>query len=44
MTELEKYMQSYFGVANDELEKISSLFKQMNEKQSYQKKIISAVN
>jgi CRP-like cAMP-binding protein len=32
MTELEKYIQSYFGVANDELEKITSLFKEQELK------------
>jgi CRP-like cAMP-binding protein len=32
MTELEKYIQSYFGVSNDDLAKISSFFKPMTLK------------
>jgi CRP/FNR family transcriptional regulator, anaerobic regulatory protein len=36
MTELEKYIQTYFGVANDDLTKISSFFKlETLEKGSY---------
>lgn len=32
MTELEKYIQTYFGVSNDELKKISAFFKPMTLK------------
>jgi CRP-like cAMP-binding protein len=32
MTELEKYIQSYFGVTNEDLEKISSFFKPVSLK------------
>ncbi len=34
MTELEKYIQTYFGVSNDELEKIISFFEPVTLKKN----------